>query len=72
MYVLIIKIPKYTLVVEIPIKGLGNSAKLVSRELDVSSGVTAGTNPASEVDMMELPPEYFNEDSDDDDDDKKA
>ena len=69
MYVLIIEIPKYILVVEIPIKGLGNFAKLVSRELDLSSGVTAGTNAGFE---MELPPEYFNEDSDDDDDDKKA
>ena len=40
----------------------------------MSSGVTAGTNPAYGVDMMELPPEYFNiDDSDDDlDDDTKA
>ena len=38
---------------------------LVSRELEVSSGIAAGTNPSG-VDM-ELPPDYFEtEDYDDD------
>ena len=69
-------IPKYTLVAEVPVKGFRNSAKLVSRALEMSSGIAAGTNviPTSEVDMMELPPGYFNTEGYDDDDvdDKKA
>lgn len=71
MYVLNIDPEKYA---EIPVKGLRNSAKLMSRALEVSSGVAAGTNviPASEADMVELPPDYFDtEDCDDDLDDNK-
>ena len=52
---------QYGLVVEAPIKGLGNAAKLVSQDLEVSSGVSEGSNlsPTSEEDMLDLPPDYF-------------
>ena len=44
-----------------PIKGLGNSVQLVSRSIEVSTGITVGTNlsQSSEEDMLDLPPNYF-------------
>jgi hypothetical protein len=70
---------QYALVAEVPIKGLGNAAKLVSRPVDVSSGVTAGTTnaPSSEEDMLDLPPDYFDidgtmNDEDDEERDEKT
>ncbi|KAF8504127.1 hypothetical protein JB92DRAFT_2969032 [Gautieria morchelliformis] len=52
---------KYALVCEVPIKGVGNGAKLVSWDVEVSSGVAEGTSvaPTSEGVMLDLPPDYF-------------
>jgi len=70
---------EYTLIAEIPIKGIGNDAKLVSRELDINSGIIgggdAGNFPVHEG--GDILPDYFDdvigsgheEDGDDDKED---
>ena len=46
----------------------------MSRALEMSSGIGTDVIPTSEVDMLDLPPGYFNTEGYDDDDvdDKKA
>ncbi|KAF8513244.1 hypothetical protein JB92DRAFT_2924992 [Gautieria morchelliformis] len=66
---------KYALVCEVPIKGIGNGAKLDSWDIEVGSGITAGTSvvPTSEESMLDLPPDYFegiNDGGDEDDGDE--
>ncbi|KAF8510120.1 hypothetical protein BU17DRAFT_98382 [Hysterangium stoloniferum] len=68
---------KYTLVAEIPIKGIGNDAKVVSRDLDISSGIIRGDNAGNfflhEMIGEDFPPDYFDDkdgDEEDDHDDK--
>ena len=53
---------QYALVAEVPIKGLGNRVILVSRELNVNSGISIDTNitASSQEDVLDLPPDYFN------------
>ncbi|KAF8580016.1 hypothetical protein K439DRAFT_338107 [Ramaria rubella] len=51
---------KYALTAEVPIKGLRNGTSVVSRDLDVLSGVTARTSVVTTLDdMFGLPPDYF-------------
>ncbi|KAF8574121.1 hypothetical protein K439DRAFT_1624582 [Ramaria rubella] len=51
---------KYALVVEVPIKGLGNGVKLVSRDVEVQSGIATGIGVITALDdTFGLPPDYF-------------
>ncbi|KAF8510121.1 hypothetical protein BU17DRAFT_98383 [Hysterangium stoloniferum] len=63
----------YTLVAEVPIKGIGNDAKLVSRNLDISSGIIRGDNaetlPVQEMMGEDFPPDYFDDNEGDGEDD---
>ncbi|KAF8512361.1 hypothetical protein BU17DRAFT_96338 [Hysterangium stoloniferum] len=64
---------KYALIAEIPIKGIGNDSKLVSSDLDISSGIIRGDDAGnfSMHEMMgeDFPPEYFDDKDGDEEDD---